>query len=256
MEKQFKHAIVRRPGESMVRGLTTANAGLPDHTLALKQHDAYIRALADCGLEVTVLEALEAYPDAVFVEDVALCTRSCAVLTRPGAESRLGEVEYMRSVLRERYDNLEKIREPGTLDAGDVLMVGDHYYVGMSGRTNREGFEQLKKILRRYGMSAEAVQPEEMLHLKTGAAYLEDNTMLLWESLAEERPFGRFRKILVESDEAYAANCIRVNDKVLLASGYPVTRGRLHDAGFDLIALDMSEYRKLDGGLSCLSLRF
>ncbi len=240
----------------MVHGITSAGLGAPDYRLALKQHKAYVSALRSLGLQVTMLEPDSSYPDSTFVEDVALCTSKMAVVTSPGAVARMGEEAGMEKVLSGYFDHLERISYPGTLEAGDVMMVGDHFYIGISERTNQNGAEQLIRILQRYGMTGEGVRFDEMLHLKTGVSYLEDDTMLVIDELSAHPAFERFKKIIVPPEEAYAANAVWVNNTVLLAKGYPKTLRNLECNGYRVLLLDVSEFRKLDGGLSCLSLRF
>ncbi|GAB4369177.1 MAG: dimethylarginine dimethylaminohydrolase [Calditrichia bacterium] len=252
----FKKAIVRPPGKSLVRGLTSADLGLPDYHQALEQHTRYIQVLQECGLEVRVLAPDEAFPDSTFVEDVAVLTPRCAVITRPGAESRRGEVEGIRPILPEYFSVIEEITAPGTLEGGDVLRVGDHYYIGLSVRTNREGAEQLIRILDQYGLSGSMVLVREMLHLKSGVAWLEHNNLVACGEFLRHPEFKKFNLIEIPLREAYAANCVWINGRVLLAKGYPAARKRIMDAGYEVIELEMSEFRKLDGGLSCLSLRF
>lgn len=175
----FRNVIVRRPSRSMIEGITTADLGLPDYDLALRQHDQYIQAMEACGAKVTVLPAMEEYPDSCFVEDVAVVTPKCAIITNPGAPSRNGEKAYIVEALRAFYpeENIEYITE-GTIEGGDVMMVGDHYYVGLSRRTNEAGFENFRRILEKYGMTATAVPVCGVLHLKTGVDYLSDNRLL------------------------------------------------------------------------------
>jgi len=253
----FKNAIVRRPGRSLVNGITSApELGKPDDRLAIKQHDAYIRALKFCGVEVTVLQADERFPDSCFVEDVAVCTKKIAVITNPGASSRKGEEKEIIEVIKKYYNNLEYIKKPGTLEGGDVMMVKNHFYIGFSKRTNREGAKQLIKILGKYGMSGSIVEMSEMLHLKSGLAYLGDNVLIVAGEFINKVEFKKFNKILVDEDETYSANCMRVNNYVLVPAGYPKTKEKIEKAGFKTIVVDTSEYRKVNGGLSCLSLRF
>ena len=132
----FTKAIVQTPSKNMMFGLTSTNLGLPNYSLALHQHHEYIEALIECGLDVTVLEADENYPDSVFVEDTALLTPQCAIITNPGAPTRKGETLEMSKTLSRFYSTVESIEDPGTLDAGDVMMVGKHFYIGLSERTN------------------------------------------------------------------------------------------------------------------------
>ena len=240
----------------MVRGITAANLGEPDHELALRQHREYTEALAALGLEMKVLEPDSRFPDSTFVEDVALFTSRVAVVTLPGAMSRRGEEKEMACVLRSFYDHVESIRLPGTLDAGDVMMAGDHYYIGLSDRTNPEGARQLISVLEKYGMTGETVEVQGLLHLKSGASFLEDDLLLVAGELAGHPAFAKFRKIRVPPEESYAANSLWVNGTVLVPAGFPRTRELIEKAGLKTLPLDVSEFRKLDGGLSCLSLRF
>ena len=240
----------------MVHGLSTANSGEPDFTIALEQHAMYVEILVECGLNVTVLDGDGRYPDSTFVEDVAVCTSQCAVITNPGAVSRNGEKDGMREILREFYDRLEEIQSPGTLDGGDVMMVGTHFYIGISERTNRDGAGQLIKILRKYNMTGSMITLKKMLHLKTGISYLDRNNLLIGGEFLDYTEFKRFNRIVVDETEGYAANSLWINGKVLVPVGHPATKEKIEEAGYTTIDVNVSEYRKLDGGLSCLSLRF
>ncbi|MEA4988336.1 MAG: arginine deiminase family protein [Anaerovorax sp.] len=255
----FKNVIVKRPCKAMVEGITSApELGKPDYELALKQHDSYIEALKQCGVAVTVLEADEAYPDSCFVEDTAVITRKCAIISNPGALSRRKEADIMLPTIKKFFsdDKIEFIKSPGTLEGGDVMMVGDHFYVGRSARTNEEGIRQFIEILEKHGLSGSEVPLELVLHLKTGVNYIENNNMLVSGEFIKKADFAKFNKIIIPEEEAYAANCIWVNDKVIVPEGYPTVEKKIREAGYEVILVDTSEYRKLDGGLSCLSLRF
>jgi dimethylargininase len=252
----FKHAIVRKPSKSMVEGITTANLGKPDYELACKQHDEYIEALEDCGLDVLVLDALEDFPDSCFVEDTALLTPHCAILTNLGAPSRRGEDAKMAPYLGKFYSAIEQITSPATVEAGDIMMVGSHYYIGLSARTNEAGAKQMIHFLQKHGMSGSVVTLDEVLHLKTGVSYLENNNMLASGEFLTKREFSDYNLIEIDADEAYAANCIWVNGNVLLPAGFPKTKRAIKKAGYKTMTLKMSEFQKIDGGLSCLSLRF
>jgi dimethylargininase len=253
---KFQQAIVRRPGPSFVDGLTTANLGTPDYDIALRQHDAYIAALERCGLSVTVLEADNDFPDSVFIEDAALVTDRCGIITRPGAESRRGETDAVRDALARFRDNIDSIEPPGTVDAGDIMMVGEHFYIGLSSRTNGEGARQMIAHLEKYGFAGSPVPLQAGLHLKSSLAYLEDGNLVATSVFRNHAEFKKYNIIPVDDDEEYAANCVWVNGSVLVARGFPGTRRAVEDHGYDIIELDVSEFRKLDGGLSCLSLRF
>lgn len=252
----FKIGIVRKPGKSMLKGLTTAELGLPDYENALVQHAEYIKVLKECGLEVMVLEEDEKHPDSTFVEDTALLTRECAIITNPGALSRRGEIIKIKNVLKEYYSNIEEVQEPGTVDAGDIMMVGSHFYIGLSERTNEKGAEQVVKYLEKYGMRGSTVNLEEVLHLKTGVSYLERNNLVACGEFISKEEFQGFNILEIDKDESYAANCIWVNDTVLIPRGFPKAKEMIKSEGYAVKEVDVSEFRKLDGGLSCLSLRF
>ena len=149
--RRFNHVIVRRPCRALTEGITSGlYPGKPDYELALVQHDSYIEALKKCGVEVTVLPADEEFPDSCFVEDPAVLTERCAIITNPGAASRNGEKESIREAVRQFYpeESIESIVSPGTLEGGDVMMCGDHFFVGQSERTNAEGIRQFAEILK------------------------------------------------------------------------------------------------------------
>ena len=254
----FSHAIVKKPCPAMIDGITTANLGKPDYALALQQHQDYVAALQACGVAVTQLEADEAFPDSCFMEDTAVVTKKFALITNPGAPSRKGEIQSMIPVLQTFYsaDKIEYIQAPGTLEGGDVMMVGDHFYIGLSHRTNQEGAQQFIRILQKYGMSGEMVPLHTILHLKTGVSYQENNNLLISGEFLQNPTFSHFHQIPVEPEEAYAANCLWINGKVLVPAGFPHTQKAIEQLGYEVLVVDTSEYRKIDGGLSCLSLRF
>ncbi|MBQ6602613.1 MAG: N(G),N(G)-dimethylarginine dimethylaminohydrolase [Eubacterium sp.] len=257
--RKFSHAIVRRPCRALTEGISSGlYPGKPDYQLALVQHDAYIEALKKCGVKVDILPADEWYPDSCFVEDPAVLTGRCAVITNPGAASRNGEKDEILAAVRKYYpdERIERITFPGTLEGGDVMMAGDTFYVGRSARTNEEGIRQFAEILGRYGYQCVEVPLEEVLHLKTGVNYLENNNLLVSGEFTDKPEFASFRKTVIPEEEAYAANCIWVNDTVIIPEGYPEVLAAVQALGYETITVDTSEFRKLDGGLSCLSLRF
>ncbi len=253
---RFTNAIVRLPGKSMPEGLSSSELGKPDHALALRQHGKYVEALQKCGLDVRILPADENFPDSTFVEDTALLASGLAVLTNPGAPSRQGETADMHTVIQEYYEHVETIMPPGTLEAGDVMMAGKHFFIGLSERTNTKGAEQLIGILERHGLTGEILEISGMLHLKSGVSYLENNHMLAVDNLKDHRAFKKYDLIRVPDEESYAANSLWINDRVLVPMGFPATLENIRNAGYETTELDMSEFKKLDGGLSCLSLRF
>ena len=256
---KFNNVIVRKPCKAVCDGITSApELGQPIYEKALAQHEKYIEALKKCGVEVTVLEADERYPDSCFVEDPALITRKCAIITNPGAASRNGEKDEIIGAVRKFFpeDKIEYIKDPGTLEGGDVMMVGDTFYVGLSARTNAEGIRQLGEILNKYGLECVQVPLEKVLHLKTGVNYLENNNMLVSGEFIDKPEFAKYNKIVIPEEEAYAANCIWVNGTVIVPEGYPAVLKAVQDAGYETLVVDTSEFRKIDGGLSCLSLIF
>jgi len=255
MSNTFTHAIVRRPGENFAQGLTTSNLGRPSYELMLQQHDAYIKTLRHLGLEVIVLDAHPDYPDAYFVEDTAVVTPDVAVITNPGAASRQGEEDTIEPVLA-RYRRTLCIQAPGRLDGGDVLLVGRHFFIGISERTNQEGARQLGRALEQFGNTWTAIPVDAGLHLKSGVSYVGKNTLLLTEDFADLDEFQGYDKILVDATEAYAGNILLINDCLIMPQGFPRTRKKLEALSLEVIELDVSEARKMDGGLTCMSLRF
>lgn len=255
----FHTALTRTPGRSFAQGLTTAALGAPQLALALAQHAAYCQALQGCGLRVISLPADDRYPDSTFVEDTAVLTPHLAVLTRPGAPSRQGEVPGIRTALEAHYQTIQSIQAPGTVDGGDICQAGEHFFIGLSARTNPAGAHQLAALLQAAGYTTSEIDIRStpgLLHLKSGLTCLQPGTLLVVPALAGLPGFKRYHLLQVPKEETYAANCIRVNDFVLLAAGFPRTAEMLAAEGFNLLELDMSEFRKMDGGLSCLSLRF
>lgn len=256
---RFRNAIVRTPGRNFADGITSASLGIPSFEKAITQHDGYCQALRGAGLEVTVLKPDLGYPDAHFVEDTAVIVGERAMLTRPGAASRRGEVAAIRGPLMKHLGDIDEIVDPGTLDGGDVCEAGDRFYIGLSHRTNRAGAEQLATWLAAGAKSATFVDIRDLdsiLHLKSGVSYLGEGRFVAIDALLPRLRLADDAVVRTEDAEEYAANCVRVNDVVLLPSGNPRLEEALAAKGFSTQALDMSEFRKMDGGLSCLSLRF
>ncbi len=252
----FRNAIVCTPSSSLKDGITTSRLGKPVYSLALEQHQRYINALEQLGVRVSILPSKNMFPDSTFIEDVALCTSSCAIITRPAVLSRQGEINGMREVLEGFYTTVEEILPPGTLEAGDVMMAGSHFFIGISNRTDSEGADQLIKILHKYDLTGSKVPLDKMLHLKSGVAWLENDTMLVSGEFISNKSFEKFNLIKVDEEESYAANSLWINGIVLVPEGFTKTRIKIEKAGYETIALNVSEFRKVDGGLSCLSLRF
>ena len=254
----FTRALVRPPPATFAAGITQAKEGAPDVGLALLQHRAYCQALADCGLQVTTLPADPAYPDSCFVEDPAIITARGAIATHSAAPSRSGEVESIIKALRGWYPDIARIVAPGTLDGGDVCEADGHFLIGLTSRTNAEGARQLTEILETLGYRSNFIDlrnSPRLLHLKTGMSYLGDGRLVLTPDMPMGEALQPYELIVVSEAERYAANCIRINDRVLIAAQYPEFADTLVGLGYEALPVELSEFRKMDGSLTCLSLR-
>jgi dimethylargininase len=257
--RAFRRAIVRTPSATLAEGITTTNLGRPNVARALKQHKAYRDALERAGLEVTVLDADDDHPDATFVEDTAVLIPKIAIVCRPGAAARRQEAFRIRPALEQFFHKIETIEPPATVDGGDVLEADGHFFVGISGRTNPEGAERITAILEGAGFDVTPVDlrgRNGLLHLKSGVGALGEGRLAVAESIAGHHALRGWELVRVPSEEAYAANLIRVNDWVLMAEGFPALEGRLREIGYQVATVPLSEFQKMDGGASCLSLRF
>jgi len=251
----FTRAIVRKPDSNFDKGLTTGLLGKPKFDLLLKQHQAYIQTLEKLGLRVTVLDAQPNYPDAYFVEDTAVVTPEVAIITIPGAPARQGEQHSIQLELA-KHRPIAHIVDPGRVDGGDVLMVGKHFFIGVSERTNPAGARQLGSILASYGYTWCEVPVGEGLHLKSSINFVGANTLVLTTPFAKLSVFENYTKIVLPEAEAYAANTLWINDTLIIPRGFPQVEKALSQRGLAIIELDVSEMAKMDGGLTCLSLRF
>jgi dimethylargininase len=253
---EFTRAITRKPGASIVDGLRDTDIGVPDLAQMLRDHAHYVATLREAGARVIELPALDAYPDAVFVEDTALCLPEGAILMRPGAPSRAGEVGEMAEALRGEYDEVRAI-ETGYIEGGDILTTAKEILVGRSARTDAAGIAQLQSLVADWGYTVREVEtPEGVLHFKTDCSLLDADTILATKRLDASGCFSGYRVIHTGDGEEAAANAIRFNRFVLMAAGFPETAGRLREAGYDVREINNTECAKLDGGMSCLSLRF
>jgi dimethylargininase len=257
MPLSFQTAIVRSPCQNLIQGIRQDDMGQPDFLLAKRQHTEYIQALQEAGLAVHRLEADNRYPDSCFVEDTAICTAEFAILCNPCLPSRQPEATLIKSTIEQYYpSNLHLLSSPQVMEGGDVMMVDNRLFIGLSKRTNKSAILALHETLQNYGWSAYEVPIQAILHLKTGVSYLENNTLLIREDWQTRPCFSHFTKITVPLAEQYAANCIWVNDCVIMPAGYPITKAKLTSHGLQTLEVPMSEFRKIDGGVSCLSLRF
>jgi dimethylargininase len=254
---RFSHAITRLPAATATAGLRAVDMGTPDIGLMRQHHADYVAALHAQGADVTELPALPAYPDAQFVEDTALCLPEGAIIMRPGAVSRLGEAAEMAPVLARFYDEVLTIEGPGTIEAGDILVTEREILVGQSARTNSAGIAELADLVARWGYRLrELATPPGVLHFKTDCSLLDAETILSTPRLAAAGGFAGYRVIHTAPGEEAAANAIRYNDALIVPAGFPRTAEVLIEAGYNLVPVGNSECGKLDGGMSCLSLRF
>ena len=255
---RFSRAIVRPPADSFAAGLTVATLGTPDLALARVQHAEYGVALQRLGVRILPVPPDATYPDSTFVEDTAVVTGHGAIIARPGAPSRQGEVTVIREVLESQYPTVAEITAPGTLDGGDICQADGHFFIGLSHRTNEEGARQLTSWLSRFGYTASTIsirERRELLHLKSGIAWLGDRHLVVAEALAGHPALRGYEQLVASAEETYAANCVRVNEGVLMAAGFPALARRVAALGREVVILDVSEFRKMDGGLSGLSIR-
>jgi dimethylargininase len=248
------HAITRAVGPAIGEcALTFIERRAIDVGRAVKQHAEYCAALRRTGLTVQTLRAEEGLADAVFVEDTAVVLDEVAVLARPGAESRRGEVDSIAVALAARRP-LARIEEPGTLDGGDVLRIGRTCYVGLSSRTNAEGAGQLAAIGGRFGYRTVNVEVTGCLHLKSAVAYLGGDTVLIREEWIDPTPFEPYRKLAVPDEEPFSADVLTLGDVIYVSASWPRTRAAIEQYGFRTHVLEISEFEKAEAGATCLSL--
>lgn len=258
---EYAMALVRPPGKTFADGLTEAGLGPPNLGRALEQHAAYVQALRLSGIRILELPADDHYPDSTFVEDCAVTHGDTVVLTRPGHPSRRGEVPAIEKALSPFFGRMERIEAPGMLDGGDVCDLGNRCLVGLSARSNEEGVRQLALILARRDVVTEAVDLSQypgLLHLKSGVTFIGFETVVAIPALAGHPLLKGFDVVITDRGEEYGANCVGLpNDGgVLCAAGHPKLFESLVDRGFAPLALDMLEFHRMDGALTCLSLRF
>ena len=253
---EFNSAIVRLPGKSVVNGLRSNAGPSPVFAKVLAEHAAYVEALRAAAIRVTILEALERFPDSLFVEDPALVFSDTAILLRPGAPSREEEAETLSPVLAARFPRLLKLPR-GNVDGGDILVTPDAVLIGLSARTDATGAHALGTLLTSIGLHGQIVHtPEGTLHLKSDCALLDEETVFVTGNLARSGMFDHWRTLIVPDDEPGAANALRINDHVLVRAECPHTAGMLADCGFHVVALPTAEIARIDAGLSCMSLRW
>jgi dimethylargininase len=249
-------AIVRPPGVSFAQAVSSQQPRPTiDVALARQQHGEYCAALRTAGLDLLELPPDERHPDACFVQDTAVVFGDLAVVARFGVESREGEQEAVRTAFQ-GHKRLAEIRPPATLEGGDVLIIGPRLFVGLSERTNRAGFTQLRDLLELEGGSVAALPVPESLHLLSDCTYLGRGVLLAKESVASLPIFAGLDVILIPADEGYAANALGLDTYVILPAGYPHTAAQIRAREFTVLPVPLSEFAKADGGATCLSLPF
>jgi dimethylargininase len=252
----FTNALVRAPARSAIHGLSRQPGPRPTFESIVSEHTRYVDALKVCGLSVEVLPPLEAYPDSIFVEDPALVFGEDAILLRPGAATRYGEVKEIEGALRQRFGRVLSMQE-GFADGGDMLLTPTGMIIGLSSRTDRAGATELARLLEQLGISSRVVNtPADTLHLKSDCSLIAEDHILCTAGLGASEIFAGYRKLVVPDYEKRAANCLCVNGTILVGGAFPRTAELLQGVGYSIRKLPISAIAKLDAGLSCMSLRW
>jgi dimethylargininase len=249
----MKHAIVRPPSSTFSKCISSH----PLHhelnlSLALEQHRQYCKSLEDFGLDLIELSADELHPDSCFVEDVAIIHGERAVIGRMAKESRRGEDFTIQEILRD-YKHLNRVQSPGTIEGGDVIHFDSLLISGITQRTNQEGLSQTSKWL---GVKIDTIKDNSVVHLKSHMTALDRNTIVVTKRFFQHPIIRGFRKIIIPEDEEYAANTLTIDDTTLMSSSHPKSAKMVHDAGFEVLKLNMSEFEKCEGAITCLSIIF
>lgn len=226
-----------------------------DIQLARQQHQNYLDTLKKIGCEIVPAPVLDEQADAVFVEDTALVTDQLAIITRPGAVSRRQECASIAALLQD-YRPLAHIAAPGTVDGGDLLLIGQQLYVGLSARTNPAGIAQLQTLLAPQAISVHTVRTQGCLHLKSAVTALDDETVLIQPKWLVDDPFQAYRRVVVDATEEHAANALRIGTHIVLPASFPKTAERIQHQGFTLDTVDVSELQKAEGATTCCSIVF
>lgn len=253
---RFNRAIVRQPSPAVVNGLRAGDHDGPRFEGVVREHAAYVEALRNAGLAVTILPPLPDLPDSIFVEDPALVFPEAAIRLRSATPSRAPEAAALEPTLRTHFDKVLELPE-GHVDGGDVLVTPGKVFVGLSERTDEAGARALIELLAQLGRSGEIARtPNGTLHLKTASSLIDDETVLATAELAATGLFDGFRVLTVPEGEAAGANVLRLNDVLLAGSSFPRTLDLLAGHGTTLVPLAVEEIGKIDAGLTCMSLRW
>ena len=248
-----KHALVREPGARYARCISSHSLR---HTIdvqrARAQHANYCNALSELGLEVLTILRDDEHPDSCFVEDNAVIHGGKALISRMAKESRRGEEEAVEEVLME-YMEVKRAVAPATVEGGDVIHLPDRLISGVTQRTNPEGVAQMEAWL---GVAVETIVDNGIVHLKSYVTYLGEGTMIATRTYANHTALKEFTVLVVPDDEWYAANTLAIGKTVLMPSGCPRAHAMVRQSGFDVVPMDVGEFEKCEGALTCLSLLF
>ena len=246
-------ALVRPPGESFAKALSQNPGNIAiDISLAQRQHRNYVKALEQAGATVVLLDALEDFPDSVFVEDTAIILKDRAIICPMKEDTRRGETESIKSEIN-NYRELKVLRPPVSLDGGDAINTGEALFIGLSKRTNKEAVSALTKLTDQQIIPAPVING---LHLKSSATYIGENTIVINPARIDRSTFAGYELIEVKEEESYAANCLPIGKNVLIADGYPKLAKQISERGFIPHPIPMTEFAKAEGALTCLSLIF
>src|SRR5690349_19238448 len=249
-----RRALVRRPSRRLAEGLVTHVERQPvDVDLASEQWQAYVDALHGSGWSTIEVPPMEECPDGVFIEDDVVMYADRAVVARPGADERKPETAAVAALLGDLAYDVVAIEAPGTLDGGDVLKHGDTVWVGHGGRTNQEGIDQLTAFLQPYGASVVAVPIAKVLHLKSAVTALPDGTVVGYEPLVDDP--GVWPSFLPVPEPSGSHVVLLGDDRILMSADAPESTALFRSRGLDVVVVDISEYIKLEGCVTCLSVR-
>ena len=255
MTYKFTNAIIRKPNKSINNALSSQHLH-PSYEKILEIHDNYINSIEEAGLNIILLERLEQYPDSIFVEDPALIFKNNIIVLNPSDVSRNGEAKIIKNEISKYFENIFVV-EKGKIEGGDILNIDNHFIIGLSNRTNKLGAENLSNILISLGATVEVCQtPKDILHFKSECSLLDDDIILVSNRMSKLDYLKKnYNLIELPLGEENAANCIRINNKLLIPDGFNQTEEILSKS-FNIIKINVDEISKVDAGLSCMSLRW
>ena len=255
MTYNFSNAIIRKPNQSIQKGLSSQNLQ-PQYDIVLKEHTNYVKAIKEAGLKINLLQPLENYPDSIFVEDPAVTYKSNIIILNPFDPSRNGEKDIIKNEIKDFFDNIFFV-EDGFVEGGDILNISNHFIIGLSNRTNKLGAEKLSNILKKLGATVEiCVTPKDILHFKSECSVLDNETILVSNKMAQlEYLKSNYNLIELPIGEEGASNSLRLNDKLLIPDGF-IQAEKILSRNYTIIKIKVDEIAKVDAGLSCMSLRW